>query len=496
MGAASDDDLKRVLFPLTVHPAWDQTMRTVTKPVFNHPPKVLVCGPKAAGKSTFARLLTNHLITAAITRDVHAAETVCWLDLDPGQPEFSPPGLVSLVHVRRPNFGPPFSHPYADHSTAFRPLKAHAIGSTSPKNDPIHFLHCAADLLTVYQDLLHSFPRCPLVINCPGWILGSALEVMTQLIKITAATDIVLMDSTHPNVIHVLTEAAGKTPIHKLPRPTCPPAIAARTAAELRTMQDISYFHQLEPEHSESRWTGAVIDKQKPWTLNFSDTAGDFLGIWSIGEQPSSNFLACVLEGSLVAVCVLDNDAAINEAMIGINRTAVENLPFWPCDQSGLPSKPDPLKSRMIGLALVQEVDARAHTLKLQTPLSDAVRREAMSKTRDGNTKLFLVRGGLDTPGWAYLESHYASHKHATTSTAPKSVGAVGDEDLTMKHGDSPEDHEALADDSDEDLAHTAWVKKMKPGDVVGQRWRVRRDIGRQAQPRLPLRRLNTTGKA
>ena len=52
------------------------------------PVVVAVLGPKGVGKSSLARLTANRLLDVA--------PTVAFLDSDVGQPEFSPPGLLSL----------------------------------------------------------------------------------------------------------------------------------------------------------------------------------------------------------------------------------------------------------------------------------------------------------------------------------------------------------------------------------------------------------------
>lgn len=35
---------------------------------------------------------------------------IAFMDLDSGQAELTPPGMISLTVIRRPLFGPPFSH--------------------------------------------------------------------------------------------------------------------------------------------------------------------------------------------------------------------------------------------------------------------------------------------------------------------------------------------------------------------------------------------------
>ena len=50
--------------------------------------RILVGGPSNSGKSTFGRQIVNKLIEEGFP--------VAWLDCDVGQPEFTPPSVVSL----------------------------------------------------------------------------------------------------------------------------------------------------------------------------------------------------------------------------------------------------------------------------------------------------------------------------------------------------------------------------------------------------------------
>ena len=110
---------------------------------------VAVCGVKGMGKSSMARLLANHLMSccdsevkrgarktgkewdrqlipssnlmSVLASDIRNTnyQEVMYLDTDCGQAEFTPPGLISLVRLRRhPVIGPPFTHmrqPEASH---------------------------------------------------------------------------------------------------------------------------------------------------------------------------------------------------------------------------------------------------------------------------------------------------------------------------------------------------------------------------------------------
>lgn len=64
--------------------------------------KVFVCGGKGVGKSTFIRYTINRLL--------EKYKQIRFVDLDPGQPEFTVPGCVSAHSVTEPLFGPNYTH--------------------------------------------------------------------------------------------------------------------------------------------------------------------------------------------------------------------------------------------------------------------------------------------------------------------------------------------------------------------------------------------------
>lgn len=193
-------------------------------------PVIMVVGPKGSGKSTFVRYLVNRLlslqdqqmderieheqqsslssthISSSLMDDIcrEYRKGVTFLDLDPGQPEHTPPGLISLSHLHHPLLIPPYLHshhsiplidtrstdisflPEAESCTptisvtptltneqrlSYRnpelssvPAPSHLltdpngvviasryIGSNSVNDDPMGFVLAAADLVNVYR---------------------------------------------------------------------------------------------------------------------------------------------------------------------------------------------------------------------------------------------------------------------------------------------------------------------------------------------------------
>ncbi|ETE62219.1 Polynucleotide 5'-hydroxyl-kinase NOL9 [Ophiophagus hannah] len=114
-------------------------------------PVILVCGPKSIGKSTFNRYLMNLLLNRLPCLE--------YLECDLGQPEFNPPGCISLVDVREPLLGPPFSHQRPPRKMAF-------YGDISCEHDTERYLDTLKYVLGGYER------DVPLLINTMGWVKG------------------------------------------------------------------------------------------------------------------------------------------------------------------------------------------------------------------------------------------------------------------------------------------------------------------------------------
>lgn len=86
-------------------PDWQQAVAAVLEhnaSGASGPPVVAVCGAKGVGKSSLGRLLVNQLL--------NQHPVVAYMDTDCGQPELTPPGMVSLTLLEQPLVGPPHTH--------------------------------------------------------------------------------------------------------------------------------------------------------------------------------------------------------------------------------------------------------------------------------------------------------------------------------------------------------------------------------------------------
>lgn len=453
MHKSSDDPLERHLRPLHLDKKWSASIKTLSKRGGGL--RALTCGPKGSGKSTFNRYLLNHLLSPTPQLDTiqTSHDGVAFLDLDPGQPEYSPMGQVYLSHLRKPNFGAPFSHPTLDKSTDGDIVRAHHIGAVSPQADPDHYTVCALDLMNTYWNLLQTYPQCPLIINFPGWIFGQGLEIVTWLIKSLGISDVVYMSEKGPaEVVDPLQYAADGANIPLTTLPSQPTDFVTRSSYQQRTMQTMSYFH-LVKGIGQPTWSELPISQSRPLVVNYDGPNQGILGVMVMGSRQNPELLSAILDGSLVAIVATEDKSALgstdqeemsvtneagNEALddndtrshsdmdVRMNgdgsmstpqsepetertqprifRTTKENIPYLFLGNASC-TPLDPKASRCLGLAIVRSIDTRNHKFELITPISRSVLRETLEQGQ----QIVLVRGQLDNPNWALSEEYFAA---------------------------------------------------------------------------------------
>ncbi|KAL8946743.1 MAG: hypothetical protein Q9222_006901 [Ikaeria aurantiellina] len=317
LGLSSDDTHKRPLRLLEPPSDWQALISTVlcTKSA-DQPKQILVCGPKGSGKSTFTRMLINALLTKSgnehkNNRHIKLFNSVALLDMDPGQPEYSPPGEISLVQVGSCSFGPPFCHPTADVDGLKFAFRSHHTGASSPRDDPDHYLQCIIDLLQCYKQILKYQPDLPLVMNAPGWIQGKGLELLTEIIHHSNPSDVVYLSTLGPlEVVESISLAAGlQTALHLVT--SQPVEHAPRSAAVLRMMQTLSYFHLGKSERNNVRWNATPINEMPTISVQYAGPNQSMFAVQLLGPELDPEFLLDALEASVVGLVVIEDDAAM-----------------------------------------------------------------------------------------------------------------------------------------------------------------------------------------
>lgn len=465
----------------------------------------LITGSKGVGKSTFAKTLANF----CNDHDENKNGAVFWLDLDPGQPEFSPPGQLSLVLLRGPVIGPAYTHCFhnQDSKSDHRVLLAHNVGANSPKDDPEYYLAAAAELFARYNFSAKNgfWKSSALIINSPGWITRDGLDITKQLISMTTPTHVVYIHDRFPtqagghstrNIsIETLSETAASLNITFIDLPSAipPDTVQSRTALERRHMSSISYFHRIprfEAGIQDPIWTAQPLCERTPWVVPYSS----ILGILFTNGRPAPGFCFSAIDRSVLALVLLDDSVADALASSDtIRQHGPEELPYIPASSGGLLHQLNPSTSSCLGLVYLQGVNVQREELYLVTPLGAETRRFAMEKTRRGTPRCVLQAPGFgasDAPTWAHLEEVVGRETVKERPTrGPMSgsdaSGQEAEEDLSIDwvgEGELEMDEESSSDEEEDEVV----VEEELPPyvEVVGRDaapakvWRERKNIG------------------
>ncbi|RYO90870.1 hypothetical protein DL762_002467 [Monosporascus cannonballus] len=487
----------------------------------------MVTGPKSAGKSTFGKLLVNRLVTYSPngTKNKRMPD-VAVLDLDLGQPEYGVPGQISLIRLNEPVLQPSFCRPLP--GDGFELIRSHSLASISPASDPDLYIEAACDLATHYRNILGT---CPLIINTPGWIQGTGLDLLTSLIADLRPEDVIYMSQTGPaEAVDALQEACKTATFSTVPSQTT--QYTSRTAAHLRAMQAMSYFHaEAEVGQPLKKWNTNPLTTVPPWLVSYAGENRGIFGIMLYDYQTSPDLLADAINGTILAAVEVESDLAFRDLVdqkTGAkggdddthgadtrmdvdddndyddpkptatpsldelqNRLTVptpEGLPFIGTTHGTTHGTTlDPRYSRFLGLVLVRGIAVRNKALQLLTPIA-AERIDEVS-TRGG--EVVLVSGRFDPPSWAYTEDLYYRRGRAEDDSGDgvsKGEG-VDDEDEPMEvvedegtEGDSASEAEGVGSGLDTDDTPTPWIEVLRGNQKRGagsKAWRVRRDLGR-----------------
>ncbi|CAI5646816.1 unnamed protein product [Oreochromis niloticus] len=162
------------------------TVVSVCKGDIDGCPVILVCGTKNVGKSTFIRVLINTLL--------NYAASVEYLEGDLGQTEFTPAGCLSLLTVREPLLGPPFTHQQTpDHMIYY--------GQSSCDSDLDRYLECLKSLWCRRSQTREA----PIIINTMGWVKGFGFHLLVDMIRFFPVSHVVQLSHSGFNQCPALT---------------------------------------------------------------------------------------------------------------------------------------------------------------------------------------------------------------------------------------------------------------------------------------------------
>ncbi|ETS73745.1 hypothetical protein PFICI_14691 [Pestalotiopsis fici W106-1] len=486
---SADGPKRALLSDLKSPPEWNREIDSLVKASRSKPASAIITGPKSAGKSTFGRLLANQLLTDERSgKKQHSGIAI--LDLDPGQPEHGPPGQISLVRITEPVLSPTFCRtlPESTPGSGRSIVRSHTLAAVSPSSDPDLYLSVVADLVTHYRN---RFASLPLVVNTPGWVQGTGLDLLVSLIETAKPTHVVYMAPGPLDVIETLQASFRSGKVAILPSQIS--QYTSRTAAHLRTMQTLSYFHS-EAKASVQTWNPEPLSALMPWCVRYSGPSPGIIGIMCYDFQAPVDILADAINGTILAIVEVESSMAFqsNKSKGAENPSSLDDMDLdqtsprfakktgdqlvthtpegIPIMQSGVTL--DPRYSHTIGLALLRGIDTENHVLQLLSPVPD----ERINQIVEKGGKIALVSGRFDPPGWAYTEDLYYQSSTVNDVDVDEQIDIIGEDEAI----DS--DHEPSSTDLESASMPTPWIEVLQGSQKRGNGsrvWRVRRDLGR-----------------
>ncbi|XP_026481104.1 LOW QUALITY PROTEIN: polynucleotide 5'-hydroxyl-kinase NOL9 [Ctenocephalides felis] len=258
--------------------------------------KILVCGGKNVGKSTFNRFLLNTQVLQT---------PVIYVDLDIGQPEFGFPGTISASMIDEPVFGPSYTHTH----TSFLHMKF--IRDIDVMKNTGLYLNSVKDMV---NDLWKEYADYPWIINTMGFVKGFGDSINISCIKLTRPTSVVQIHDkdaknnydcymrpetvhqyqTHNLGVYIPDEQLNFN--HMLIMSEAQSGKRNADGKQMRDLKVISYFSNI---LSDDKFH---LTQYKPLEASLSK-----LKIWSI-DTLAPNLIASSLNTNIVALCNVRNE--------------------------------------------------------------------------------------------------------------------------------------------------------------------------------------------
>ncbi|KAI3402322.2 GRC3 [Candida oxycetoniae] len=399
-------------------------------------PRFMVIGGKNTGKTTFSKSMANYSVLSS-------KQSVVYLDLDPGQSEFSSPYCLSL-HVEK-------SAQYCFDWTHSRAGVSHYYGFTSPMEAPTRYLEIAEILFKEYSTK-YAPKRYPLIVNTPGWIKGYGREILSQLSQIIEPTFVVHLTKNVP------VEPSSENPelIQNLQLQdlnVLPGSFYASKyhAAQIRSIYKLLYFHQ--DRNNCFDFSRYLLD-HAPFRISYY-----------VGENGAGVYAASVLNFNVNPTTFnYKNMPFLLESLIwGVYATEKENLTGQVICDNQYDSFPNIIsgdeadaakleKKDFLGLLIVHSVNSKDRYLNVYTP---HFVRSLVQKYLNNGHRILLTRGEGDIPETEMIHPTFVKERISSQS----------------KHIPSKLKNPV-------DIPYVNFDLKSK----VGRVWKVRRNIMRKSQ--------------
>lgn len=441
---------------LNIDKRWAKSIQEISLDIEKdvEPKVIVVIGNKNSGKSTYAKLLMNSIILENST-------TVSFMDIDPGQSEFSIPYTLSLTKHSSPILGLHIpSTPKCNDDEEM----AHYYGFTTPQARPRQYISIVESLFRKYMES-NRVKGHLLIINTPGWIKGLGREILNAITNFVEPHELIFLSNTerdeNPENFNITSGMRFRNirylqGIFQAPR---------YLPFQLRTFNKLSYFHRTDQLTFD--FENHILTKS-PLKLSYQKDPSklNFVGINMVtilNHDVNLNFniedLPIMIEATIMGIYLIDNELFSLSRKNLLSSSKNQDMPLY-LDSSHFSELVPNAGMVFMGLCMVHSVNVS------QSYINAYFQKDNLSQMKDmmmcNGYKMILVKGEGELPSSEFLMTDLLQIKENKL------------EECKKKKKLYPSDTEGDV------LPYVAFGSKSR----VGGTWRIRRNVKRRTQLR------------
>ncbi|CCC66853.1 hypothetical protein NCAS_0A02950 [Naumovozyma castellii] len=298
--------------------------------------RIMVIGGKNSGKSTFLKLLLENFLHGGSSMEMTQQELL-YLDLDPGQPEYSHPECISLTEINSSEkvLG-------QDLNQAFKKIiKQLYVGMPSPQDEPTLYLEKVDKIIEAFEN--ESFVGTSLL-NLPGWIKGFGLNILNHIIKQYKPTNIIILESNNTKQYTDSLQIPDyfETALHNKYKPSISTLKANSNSnkdstlqkqskfqpSQIRIFKMLALFHKTQQDIYNLKYDFHPLVTKAPVQISYGNSPG-ICGIQMLNEFKNihPDDLQSALEGTIFGLHRVTNDITRHSSLKGTFPLLQEKIP-------------------------------------------------------------------------------------------------------------------------------------------------------------------------
>lgn len=420
---------------LDINPTWIDELNSLKE--CYQPLKIMIIGNKNTGKSTFCKTLLNELLLEV------PQSRVDYLDLDPGQSEYSHPYTLSLSKINQLQFG------FNSSSTNIGKDKKydHYFGFTSSIHSPTRYMKIIEDLYSKYDGKNH------LIINTPGYIKGFGKELLNEITKLIQPDKLIILSNNlnieYPDNVYLLQDLQYYD-VKILPGIY---QLSKYSAPEIRSINKLLYFHASPQAQGMFDFSKRLLDAS-PLKLSYncpsqsSSTTGIVSSVTVLNFDIPKDFDICsLMEVSICGVYLT------KQSLVTPQSPTNPNHPYF-LNQKDF-DKVFTVDSEFGGLVIIHSINPQSHYMNIYAP--DSVVQKLQKGIKQGYS-IMIVRGDGEVPSCEVLHPKLVNLKIDSVKQKRRNKEGLKTNDFNFPYVNFEE-------------------KRMKIGGI----WKVRKNIMRRS---------------